>query len=239
MCNQNIGECWITGGDVLRLSPGVPPDASTANLVVLASKGPNYCKKGSIVTVGIADLQDMQNHMRETIDDGLADLRQQQGQNGIPQVPPSASAPPVQPVYAAIAPPPDPNVANQLSAQTKEAGQAEQEVLGQAGPGGPIAGANPEPVARPGFQGACDATKTLALTLMRNPPDSGWKNKGNSPLSQIQSQGLDNYIRDQGGISGLMAKTSEDLADPKCLAKTYCIKLNQAWIDLLDCMSRR
>jgi hypothetical protein len=113
--------------------------------MVLASKGQD-CQRGATVVVGVADLQDMQNHMRETLDLGLADLQKKQGQGGIPPAPPAAAAPPVQTAFAAIAPPPDPNVATELSAQTKEADQAEQEAV-QAAPGGPSAGPNPEPVA--------------------------------------------------------------------------------------------
>ena len=61
------------------------------------------------MVVGVADLQDMQNHMREMVDQGLAELQKKQGQNGIPAVPAAANAPPTQTAYAAIAPPPDPN----------------------------------------------------------------------------------------------------------------------------------
>ena len=138
---SNAGACAVTDGDVLQLMPGTPPNAATANLTVLASKGQD-CQKGATVAVGVADLQDMQNHMRETLDLGLADLQKKQGQNGIPAAPAAAAAPPVQTAFAAIAPPPDPNVATELTAQAKEADQAEQEAL-QASPGGP----NPEPVA--------------------------------------------------------------------------------------------
>ena len=143
---SNPGECSITEGDVLRLSPGARPDGSTATLMVLASKGQD-CQRGATVTVGVADLQDMQNHMRETLDQGLADLQKKQGQNGIPAAPAGATAPPVQTAYAAIAPPPDPNVATELSAQAKEADQADQGAL-PASPSGPSAGPNPEPVAQ-------------------------------------------------------------------------------------------
>jgi hypothetical protein len=142
---SNAGDCAVTEGDVLRLFPGTPAASPTANLMVLATKGQD-CQKGATVTVGVTDLQDMQNHMRETLDLGLADLQKKQGQNGIPAAPAAAAAPPVQTAYAAIAPPPDPNVATELSAQTKEADQAEQEAL-QASPSGPSAGPNPEPVA--------------------------------------------------------------------------------------------
>jgi hypothetical protein len=125
---SNAGECSITEGDVLRLSPGAHPDSSTASLIVLASKGQD-CQRGATVVLGVADLQDMQNHMRETIDQGLAELQKGQGQNGLPALPAGANAPPVQPAYAAIAPPPDPNVATELSQQSKEGNQAEEEAL--------------------------------------------------------------------------------------------------------------
>lgn len=160
---SNAGECAITEGDVIQLRPGTPPNAPTANLVVLATKGQD-CQRGSTVTVGVADLQEMQNHMRETLDLGLADLHKKQGQNGIPVAPAAAAAPPVQTAFAAIAPPPDPNVATELSAQTKEADQAEEEALGAAGTGGPNANPpNPEPVAPP-------ASKT-PLTVGQTPDE--------------------------------------------------------------------
>jgi hypothetical protein len=141
---SDAGPCPVTQGDVLRLNLGPRSDNTTAILIVLASKGQD-CQRGATVTLGVADLQDMQNSMRETLDTGLADLQKKQGQNGIPAAPAAAAAPPVQTAYAAIAPPPDPNVATELSAQTKEADQAEQEAVQSTG--GPNAGPNPEPVA--------------------------------------------------------------------------------------------
>jgi hypothetical protein len=159
---STVGECSITEGDVLRLNLGPRPDPSTANLVVLASKGQD-CPKATMVAVGVADLQDMQNHMRETIDQGLADLQKKQGQNGIPAAPAGAAAPPVQTGYAALAPPPYPNTAAELRAQTIEADGVQQEVLGDAGPGGPNAGQNLEPVER-------SAPKT-PLTLNQTPEE--------------------------------------------------------------------
>jgi TonB family protein len=233
---SNAGECSITEGDVLRLSVGALPDSSTANLVVLASKGQNECQKGSTVMVGFVDLQEMQNHMRETIDQGLADLQKEQGRNGIPAAPPFADAPPVQTKFAALAPPPDPNVATELSAQAREGGQAEQEVLNQTGPGGPNIGANPEPVAPSDFRGSCSAIKVL--DLMQNAPNN-WKADLSAPLNQIQSQGINAYIRDQGGILELLKTTRRDLASERGKRSAYGIDLNQAWIDLLVCMSPR
>jgi hypothetical protein len=102
------GQCGISEGDVIQLSGPVDSDATTANLVVLASKGSD-CHKGTTVTVGLADLQEMQNHMRETIDHGLDELQSKQGKGGMPAAPPDAAKPPVPTDFAAIAPPPDPN----------------------------------------------------------------------------------------------------------------------------------
>jgi hypothetical protein len=126
------GECSVTEGDVLQLAGSIQGDAPAANLTVLATKGQD-CSKGSVVQVQVADLQEMQNHMRETLDQGLADLQKKQGQGGIPSAPQNAMAAPQQTAYAAIAPPPDPNVGTTLSQQTQEADQAEQEVLGNSG----------------------------------------------------------------------------------------------------------
>ncbi len=114
------GECSITEGDVIQLNGPTPPNSVTANLVVLASKG-NDCPRGSVVTVGLADLQEMQNHMRETIDRGLGELQQKQGNSGLPAPPPAALKPPVQTEFAAIAPPPDPNGEAEIRQQAAEA----------------------------------------------------------------------------------------------------------------------
>lgn len=102
------GQCAIAEGDVIQLNGPVASNAVTANLVVLASKG-NDCRKGSIVAVGLADLQEMQNHMRETIDHGLGELQSKQGKGGLPTAPPAATKPPVATDFADIAPPADPN----------------------------------------------------------------------------------------------------------------------------------
>ncbi len=123
---SGAGECSITEGDVLRLDPGTPTDATSANLVVLASKGQD-CRKGSTVTVGIADLQDMQNHMRETLDEGLGELYK--GQKGLPAIPAVAAQQPEQTVFAKIASPPDPYVATILKDLNQESEQAERDVL--------------------------------------------------------------------------------------------------------------
>ena len=109
-----------------------PADATTANLVVLASKGGHECQKSSTVAVNLTDLQEMQNHMRETIDQGLQDLQSKQGTGGLPAAPPSAQAKPAQTEYAAAAPPPDPKDAADLQQQSQQADQSEKEVTAEA-----------------------------------------------------------------------------------------------------------
>jgi hypothetical protein len=98
------GQCPITEGDVLQMSPPQTPNAEFANVIVLASKGQD-CQRGSMVQVGLADLQEMQNSMRQTIDQGLATLQQNQGQGGLPPIPPGANASPAPAAYAMVAPP--------------------------------------------------------------------------------------------------------------------------------------
>jgi hypothetical protein len=132
-------ECAVSEGDALQLVGPPPADATAADLVVLSSKGGPECHKGAKVSVAIADLQEMQNHMRETIDAGLGDLQSKGGQGGLPAVPASAKAAPAKAEFAAIAPPPDPNAAAEIQQQAKEADAAEQEVAGQA-PSGPSSG---------------------------------------------------------------------------------------------------
>jgi hypothetical protein len=124
-------ECAISDGDVLALRTPPPADATAADLVVLASKGGQECPKNSTVTVQLTDLQEMQNQMRATIDQGLQELQAKQGQGGLPQAPPSALVKPTQPEYTAIAPPPDPNDAVDLQQQTQQADQAEKDVTAE------------------------------------------------------------------------------------------------------------
>jgi hypothetical protein len=137
---SSSGECSLTEGDVIQMTAPPPDNSATASLAVLASKGQD-CGKGTMVTVAITDLQDMQNHMRETLDQGLAELQSQQGQGGIPAEPPAANRPPVQAAYAQAAPPPDPNIASEVSQQAESAVEAENEVLDQAQSPGPSAAA--------------------------------------------------------------------------------------------------
>ena len=135
-------ECAVSEGDALALRTPPPSDATAANLVVLASKGGKECRSGGTVSVNLTDLQEMQNHLRETIDSGLKELQSKQGQGGLPPAPASAKAPPTQSPYAAVAPPPDPADATAIQQQSQQADAAESEVTqaaAQDGGGTPIA----------------------------------------------------------------------------------------------------
>jgi hypothetical protein len=125
-------ECAISDGDALQLQAPPAPDATAANLLVLASKGGVECPRSSTVTVQLTDLQEMQNHMRETIDQGLQDLKEKQGKGGLPQAPPSAQSTPAPAQYAAVAPPPDPNLSTEIAQVDQQGADAEKEVTAEA-----------------------------------------------------------------------------------------------------------
>ena len=144
--NSAAGQCAVTEGDVLQLTPGQAPGADgMANVVVLASKGQD-CQKGAMVAVGIADLQDMQNGMRQTIDQGMAQLQEKQGQGGLPPIPASAKAPPTETAFAKIAPPPPPDGAQQISQEWDAGNKAEQTPVADATAGQPAIAQPAEPV---------------------------------------------------------------------------------------------
>jgi hypothetical protein len=71
----------------------------------------------------------MQNHMRETIDAGMGELQTKQGSGNLPTLPVSAKGEPVKASFMTDAPPPDPNVATELSQQYNAGETAEQQAL--------------------------------------------------------------------------------------------------------------
>ncbi|MGH9500592.1 MAG: hypothetical protein ACRD3L_15730 [Terriglobales bacterium] len=130
--NADGNECALSDGDALELATPPPPDATSADLVVLSSKGGRECRKSDTVAISLGDLQDMQNHMRETIDQGLQELQSKQGTGGLPAAPPSARAAPVEAPIAQDAPPPDSNGAAEVNQELADAGQAEKDVDNEA-----------------------------------------------------------------------------------------------------------
>lgn len=130
-------ECAVTSGDALQLAGAPAPDATGATLTVLSNKGGAECRAGAQVTVALVDLQDMQNHMREVIDQGMGDLKAKQGHGGLPAMPASANVAPAKAPFVASAPPPEADVAAEINQQAQLADQAEKDTLGEVGGGGP------------------------------------------------------------------------------------------------------
>lgn len=127
--SSNGGECVVTEGDVLQMNGAPPQNASYADVIVLASKGRD-CRKGSVVSVSLNDLVEMQNQMRATIDQGLGDLQSKQGQNGLPTLPPQAAAPPENVFGNQVQP--DADASRELNQAAQEADRAEQDVVNQS-----------------------------------------------------------------------------------------------------------
>jgi hypothetical protein len=120
-------ECAFSQGDVLRVATAPADSADTASATVLASKGGKECTPGAGVSVAVTDLQDMHNHMREQVDDGLAELQSKQGKNGLPSAPAGAAAAPAPSAFAASAPAPDADAGRQISEQAGQADLAERD----------------------------------------------------------------------------------------------------------------
>jgi hypothetical protein len=105
--------CTVSEGDVVEVVSAAKPDTVTADAVVLASKGGTECGRSAQVEIALSDLQEMQNHMRETIDQGLATSNN------------FKDAATVTPGFAESAPPPDADVAHEIDRQQKIAAAAE------------------------------------------------------------------------------------------------------------------
>ena len=125
-------ECAISSGDAFEMRTPPPAGATAATLVVLSSKGGQECPMSSIVSISLGDLQEMQNHMRESIDQGLQELQSKEGNGEVPASPSSAKSQPIPALYASVAPPPDTNVAAEIQQQAIEADRAETEVASAA-----------------------------------------------------------------------------------------------------------
>jgi hypothetical protein len=104
--------CMISEGDVVQVTSGPEPSSSTASAVVLASKGGVECGRAAEVQIALTDLQEMQNHMRETIDQGMASTKA------------AKSATSVTPAFATSVPPPDADAAHEIDQEQQIAAAA-------------------------------------------------------------------------------------------------------------------
>jgi hypothetical protein len=123
--------CSLTAGDIVSRVEDSPGSDGAVAVSVLNSK-PSDCRSGAQPRVQVNDLQDMANDLRAQTDEGLKNLSQNQGTNGMPPAPDAKAVP--NPNGQGT---PDPDAVNQLKQQQQDADQTEKEVgAGQGGPGG-------------------------------------------------------------------------------------------------------
>jgi hypothetical protein len=127
--NSNYGGCSLGEGDVLQMNGAPAPNSPVADLMVLSSRGPD-CRTGSMVTVQLQDLQEMQNQMRANIDRGMSDLQAKQGQGGLPQLPQGAAGT-IDSPFAQQAQP-DADTAREVASVNQEADRADQSITQNA-----------------------------------------------------------------------------------------------------------
>jgi len=122
-------ERFLSAGDVLQLNGAPPPNATYADVQVMASRDRDV-PRGSTVSVSLQDLQEMQNRMRAKIDQGLGDLQAHQGQDGLPPLPPQSLGSSDAAYASGVQP--DANAAGELSQVAQEANNSGQSVLSQS-----------------------------------------------------------------------------------------------------------
>jgi len=120
--------CSLTSGDVVERIQDTPEGDNTVSVLILASKRSD-CAIGSSARMQLADLNDMNNHLREQVDAGMKTLSEEQGKDGLPAAPPAN--PRAVPEGTAA---PDPTAAADLQKQEQEADQTEREVQQEASP---------------------------------------------------------------------------------------------------------
>jgi hypothetical protein len=129
MVNSGAGECALSEGDVIQ-TRGIPPmNSPTADAIVLASK-PQDCRRGIPVAIEIQDIQEMQNHMRSTIDRGLGDLQSRGGQSGLPALPANLAGTQDTPMASQVQA--ETGAAGELTQVAQDADRAEQGVIDQS-----------------------------------------------------------------------------------------------------------
>ncbi len=126
----NGQECGLTGGDVLTRLSDTPDADNTVNASVSATKKGD-CAAGQTVAVKVDDLQEMQNHFAEQLNNGMGELAKKQGTNGMPNAPDTATV-----ASGVPNPPPDTTAEKTLQDQQQAADQAEADAKQQAAAAG-------------------------------------------------------------------------------------------------------
>lgn len=124
--SSNGQECQLTAGDVIKRTSDTPDEDRKVTAVVSAGKRSD-CAVGQEVAIGVDDLQEMHNKFEEQLDNGMKDLANKQGQNGIPKAPDAKTIPSDVPP-----PPPDNSAAKALQDQQAAADQTETQVMKEA-----------------------------------------------------------------------------------------------------------
>jgi hypothetical protein len=120
-------ECSLTSGDIISRVSDTPDADKNLTVKVLASKKTD-CATDKQVTVSLDDLQEMRNHFREQLGNGMDDLSKKQGTGGLPKSPDPGKQAGEVPAPAA-----DTTAAKSLTDQQTAADQAESEAKQEGG----------------------------------------------------------------------------------------------------------
>lgn len=123
-------ECALSDGDVIKRTSDTADGDGNVNVKVVASTKTD-CAIGKEGPVSTDDLQEMYNHFREGLKDGMGDLAKKQGTGGLPKSPDTATVNGDVP-----APPPDKSAEKSIQDQQSSADQTEAEVKQEAASGG-------------------------------------------------------------------------------------------------------
>ena len=118
--------CELAPGNVLVVA-GMPAVGAAAATMQVAASRSGGCPAGTLVSVSFAQLQEMQNSFRASLDSGLKVIHDGQGKNGLPAAPKSAIAPPPR-AAPGLPPAPQENIQALLQAADTEASRTENQV---------------------------------------------------------------------------------------------------------------
>jgi hypothetical protein len=119
-------ECTLTGGDVV-FRTGTTPDSDNMVDTTVKSAKKGECPVSSTVGVAVDDLQDMYNNMRQNLSQGMKEMADNSGKNGLPKAPDTTTT-----AGEVPAPTADPSVQNDLQQTQKDADQAEADAKQQS-----------------------------------------------------------------------------------------------------------
>ena len=123
-------ECPLSQGDVITRTSDTPDDDGNVSVKVVASTKSD-CAIGSEGPISTDDLQEMYNHFREQLKDGMSELAKKNGTGGLPKAPDTSTVNGDVP-----APEPDKSAQKTLQDQQSAADQTESEVKQEASAGG-------------------------------------------------------------------------------------------------------